>query len=165
MAAPAVAAERPCTVISSDGKTIEMPEAVWRRIPTIRNVLDDLDDDDVPIPLTSANAATIKWLVSFYTRFATEGSFDWKDEDTEALKRQETVDKTIETFIRTTTTSRADNTNPDRLFVGELLNQLNFLDAGQAFDMVSRVFAELCTQHCGDDPVKIKAFLGIKDEA
>lgn len=154
---------RVCKVLSSDQKLIELSEFVWKRIPTIRNCIEDVDEDEeVAIPL-AASAEVLNWINNFYLKFGDPSKFTWTDEDTENLKTKETIDKTVEDYILSTITTRPKTKPSARVYISDLLNQTNYLDAGQAMDMLSRVLADQCSLHAGDDPVKIRAFLSIED--
>lgn len=130
-------------LITSQNESVEVPLDVCKLWTPIKNLLDDVDQEDIhDIPLLGVDADVVRWVCKAYQQFPekmNKGGF-----------YGDTIPDDVLTFFITTTTQDIDE-DTEHVGIFRALNQLNFLGGGYLFDVgtlhMGNMIDEICKTH------------------
>jgi len=136
------------TLLSSDGKSVQVTEKQACMSMTISNMLEDVDDSDEPIPLMNVSSEILEKVVKFCEKYENEPQELSEREEVEY--REKSITGWDKSFVDVPLST---------LF--EMILAANFLDIKLMLNLTCKAVADMIK---GKTPEEIKTLFGVKGE-
>ncbi|KAJ3119936.1 hypothetical protein HK098_005000 [Nowakowskiella sp. JEL0407] len=142
------------TLISQDGLSFSVEKIVAERSLLLKNMLDDVGDEDSPIPLPNVTGNILQKIIDYCTHHKsdppTPSDDDRENFESSTRKRSDDIDLWDSEFIKV---------NNDELF--EIILAANYLDIKALLDLGCKTVANMIK---GKSPEAIREMFNIEND-
>lgn len=133
------------TLITSDNKTIQAPKNVVELNTIIKELIDDISDESIPIPVPNVEERILNLVIDFCKQHVNDPIEKEKDEDAEYLDEDEDKDENEDENDKMEEKSWDDQFCESQKIedIFHLLNAANYLNNKKLLDLLIKYVANL----------------------